>query len=124
MKLTFIDANILPEHNKIVLIRGYGAKRKHYVYNFGYLKRTRTGYMWLDKYNDELMFKPVEYAELQYNINDEPIKNELNELKKTINDLDIKDIISVDIKNNYDYCYMSGEKTPMNISTTLTLTYR
>jgi hypothetical protein len=48
------------------LVRGWGAAKKHYVYELAIFVQTESGHHWKrDDDRTELWFEPVEWAELE-----------------------------------------------------------
>ena len=122
VNVKFISADFLPQHKNLVLVRGYSKDKQNYEYEVGRLKRSLTGYIWIDKNGSELSFKPEEYAELHQkndkNLN-ELLYNErmsLNKLRDVIDGLTGYDVITI---NHYK---MLSPKNPETDSKNNTIT--
>jgi hypothetical protein len=65
--MKFVNAKTtLPIEGETVLVRGWGEKKKHYIYRLAIFVRTRTGHHWdQEDDNTELFFEPIEWAELE-----------------------------------------------------------
>ena len=63
--MDFVSVEIrLPEENKEVLVRGWGDKRKHYVYDFAKYQVTTACRRWVARDQTTLWFEPIEWARL------------------------------------------------------------
>mgnify|MGYP000874304458 FL=1 len=64
--MEFVTADTFPPEGEVVLARGWGEKKKYYIYALTQFERTRTGHRWEPdgEYGVELWFAPVEWTAL------------------------------------------------------------